>query len=60
MFSNIYAIASAGDATNVTTPVRFLTRYDKSATNIKDSQLWISIGQVSHSLHLLRIPSDKT
>ncbi|GFF63414.1 hypothetical protein CNMCM6936_005127 [Aspergillus lentulus] len=46
MFSNIYAVASAGDAANVTTPVRFLTRYDKSATNIKDSQLWIEIGQV--------------
>ncbi|RHZ55573.1 uncharacterized protein CDV56_108002 [Aspergillus thermomutatus] len=46
MFSNIYAIASAGDAANVTTPVHFLTRYDKSATNIKDSQLWIEIGQV--------------
>lgn len=26
--------------------MRFLTRYDKSATNIKDSQLWIEIGEV--------------
>lgn len=26
--------------------MRFLSRYDKSATNIKESQLWIQIGQV--------------
>ncbi|KAN0067877.1 putative extracellular tungstate binding protein [Elaphomyces granulatus] len=43
MFSDIYAAAQAA---NTTPPVRFLTRYDKSATNIKDSYLWISIGQV--------------
>ncbi|KAJ5460279.1 uncharacterized protein N7458_001831 [Penicillium daleae] len=42
-FSNIYTTAEAG---NTDPPVRFLTRYDKSATNIKDSQLWIEIGQV--------------
>lgn len=42
-FSKIYAGAEAG---NTNPPVRFLTRYDKSATNIKDSQLWIQIGQV--------------
>ncbi|KAJ5380344.1 uncharacterized protein N7496_002772 [Penicillium cataractarum] len=42
-FSNIYTTAEAG---NTHPPVRFLTRYDKSATNIKDSQLWIEIGQV--------------
>lgn len=52
MFSHIYAVASAGDAANVAIPVRFLTRYDKSATNIKESQLWIKIGQVSHPFHL--------
>lgn len=27
-------------------PVRFLSRYDKSATNIKESTLWLGIGQV--------------
>ncbi|KMU85712.1 hypothetical protein CIHG_03752 [Coccidioides immitis H538.4] len=27
-------------------PVRFLSRYDKSATNIKEAELWLSIGQV--------------
>jgi ABC-type tungstate transport system permease subunit len=43
MFSNIFAAAEAG---TTDPPVRFLTRYDKSATNIKDSQLWIGIGQV--------------
>lgn len=26
--------------------MRFLSRYDKSATNIKESQLWVEIGQV--------------
>ncbi|KAJ5482725.1 hypothetical protein N7539_006171 [Penicillium diatomitis] len=41
-FSNLYTAAEKGDTEP---PVRFLTRYDKSATNIKDSQLWISIGQ---------------
>jgi ABC-type tungstate transport system permease subunit len=43
MFSNIYETAEEGTSNP---PVRFLTRYDKSATNIKDSQLWIGIGQV--------------
>lgn len=42
-FSNLYTSAEAGDTEP---PTRFLSRYDKSATNIKDSQLWIDIGQV--------------
>lgn len=42
-FSILYTTAEAG---NTDPPVRFLTRYDKSATNIKESQLWIDIGQV--------------
>ncbi|KAH7340693.1 hypothetical protein B0J17DRAFT_568814 [Rhizoctonia solani] len=29
-----------------TPPTRFLTRYDKSATNIKDSELFVAVGQV--------------
>jgi hypothetical protein len=29
---------------------RFLSRYDKSATNIKDSEIFIKIGQVSLQL----------
>jgi ABC-type tungstate transport system permease subunit len=50
--SDIYTIFSdlheAAEAANSTPPVRFLSRYDKSATNIKESDLWISIGQVCH------------
>jgi ABC-type tungstate transport system permease subunit len=40
MFSKIYAAAEEGS------DVRFLSRYDKSATNIKDAELWLQIGQV--------------
>ena len=43
IFSKLYASAEAGTADP---PTRFLSRYDKSATNIKDSLLWINIGQV--------------
>jgi ABC-type tungstate transport system permease subunit len=47
MFSDLYAAAEAAYARGASaTPVRFLSRYDKSATNIKESQLFISIGQV--------------
>ncbi|KAF5863658.1 hypothetical protein ETB97_009591 [Aspergillus alliaceus] len=38
-FSKLYNAAENGTA-------RFLSRFDKSATNIKDSELWIGIGQV--------------
>jgi ABC-type tungstate transport system permease subunit len=49
MFSQIRQVAE----NEVTTPpVRFLSRYDKSATNIKDSLLWVSIGQVCLSVLL--------
>ena len=44
IFSKIYAAAEKINATDP--PTRFLSRYDKSATNIKDSSLWIDIGQV--------------
>ncbi|KAK3291389.1 uncharacterized protein B0H64DRAFT_431914 [Chaetomium fimeti] len=51
--SDIYTIFSdlheAAEAANTTPSVRFLSRYDKSATNIKESDLWISIGQVPWS-----------
>ncbi|RAL14669.1 uncharacterized protein BO97DRAFT_432837 [Aspergillus homomorphus CBS 101889] len=43
MFSGLY---SAAETDNATVPTRFLSRYDKSATNIKESDLWIGIGQV--------------
>ncbi|EOD50714.1 putative extracellular tungstate binding protein [Neofusicoccum parvum UCRNP2] len=41
--------AAAVNATEIgaaAAPVRFLSRYDKSATNIKESSLWLGIGQV--------------
>lgn len=50
MFSQIRTVA---ENEQTTPPVRFLSRYDKSATNIKDSLLWVSIGQVS--LHNLQV-----
>ncbi|KAK2799353.1 hypothetical protein FQN50_008512 [Emmonsiellopsis sp. PD_5] len=40
MFQLMYSAAESGRN------VRFLSRYDKSATNIKESELWIKIGQV--------------
>jgi ABC-type tungstate transport system permease subunit len=43
MFSQIFTSAESGD-TNPS--VRFLSRFDKSATNIKESELWIGTGQV--------------
>lgn len=39
----------AAQNTSSATPTRFLTRYDKSATNIKESQQWINIGQTPWS-----------
>lgn len=44
MFS---AIHTAAQGPISIPPVRFLSRYDKSATNLKESSLWISIGEVS-------------
>ncbi|OAX79808.1 hypothetical protein ACJ72_05869 [Emergomyces africanus] len=43
MISTIFAMAESG-ATDP--PVKFLSRFDKSATNIKESELFIAIGQV--------------
>ncbi|KAJ3934051.1 MAG: hypothetical protein NXY57DRAFT_1037126 [Lentinula lateritia] len=40
------ALAPAGSKTTKTQPTRFLSRFDKSATNIKESGLFIDIGQV--------------
>jgi ABC-type tungstate transport system permease subunit len=51
--SDVYTIFSdlheAAEAAVATPPVRFLSRFDKSATNIKESHVWISIGQVCRS-----------
>jgi len=46
LFSNLY---NAAEAATSDPPVRFLSRYDKSATNIKESTLWLSIGQAPWS-----------
>ncbi|KAJ7065370.1 hypothetical protein C8F01DRAFT_982422 [Mycena amicta] len=39
-------IVKSGADTTAPNPTRFLSRYDKSATNIKESELFIAIGQV--------------
>lgn len=49
MFSDLYRAAENG---GTDPPVKFLTRFDKSATNIKDSELFIMIGQVGPLLFL--------
>ena len=42
LFQSLYTAVQAG----TTPPTRFLSRFDKSATNIKESELWVTIGQV--------------
>ena len=44
LFSQLFIAAIASSNT-----VRFLSRYDKSATNIKESAIWTSIGQTPWS-----------
>lgn len=44
IFSEIHEAAESDNVTEP--PVRFLSRYDKSATNIKETLLWAGIGQV--------------
>lgn len=46
LFAELFAAATEG-RTSDGVPVRFLSRYDKSATNIKESEMWIAVGQVS-------------
>ncbi|KAF7345450.1 Extracellular solute-binding protein family 1 [Mycena venus] len=48
IFANLFHAADTG---NITIPTRFLSRFDKSATNIKESSLWLSIGQASPMVH---------
>jgi ABC-type tungstate transport system permease subunit len=43
IFADLFEAAEGEDTEP---PVRFLSRYDKSATNIKEALLWASIGQV--------------
>ena len=42
LFAQLHATAESATSTPL---VRFLSRYDKSATNIAESQLWLAIGQ---------------
>ncbi|KAI0908253.1 putative extracellular tungstate binding protein [Ustulina deusta] len=44
IFSDLHAAAESGVKT--VPSVKFLSRYDKSATNIKESLIWAGIGQV--------------
>lgn len=46
LFATLHAAAEAAAANRTATPVRFLSRFDKSATNIKETLLWAGIGQV--------------
>jgi ABC-type tungstate transport system permease subunit len=43
LFATLHA---AAERPATTPPVRFLSRYDKSATNIKETLLWAGVGQV--------------
>ncbi|KAH7398726.1 extracellular solute-binding protein family 1 [Phaeosphaeria sp. MPI-PUGE-AT-0046c] len=49
IFAKIYQAGELNTA-KTAVPTRFLTRYDKSATNLKESSLWLGIGQVPWSL----------
>ncbi|KAG6910328.1 hypothetical protein DXG01_011396 [Tephrocybe rancida] len=52
MFNKIVSIGNADvlDPPQEREPVRFLSRFDKSATNIKESEIFITIGQVPWGL----------
>jgi ABC-type tungstate transport system permease subunit len=47
LFAQIFIAAAATQHTP--SPVRFLSRYDKSANNIRESAIWTSIGQTPWS-----------
>lgn len=49
IFAKIYQAGELNTA-KTSVPTRFLSRYDKSATNLKESTLWLGIGQVPWSL----------
>lgn len=50
VLTQIQKIVRTGNNATQDPPTRFLSRYDKSATNIKDSELFIAIGQVPWGL----------
>ncbi|MCJ1415929.1 hypothetical protein MMC32_002264 [Xylographa parallela] len=47
LFSKLFC--AAVESANLKQQVRFLSRYDKSATNIKESSIWSAIGQTPWS-----------
>ncbi|KAJ8115989.1 hypothetical protein OPT61_g2491 [Boeremia exigua] len=49
IFAKIYQTGKLNTA-RTAIPTRFLTRYDKSATNLKEATLWLGIGQVPWAL----------
>ncbi|KAJ7643922.1 extracellular solute-binding protein family 1 [Roridomyces roridus] len=49
IFANLFHAADAANSSSTSLPARFLSRYDKSATNIKESSLWTQIGQAPWS-----------
>ena len=52
VFTMFAQLQTSANAANTSIPVRFLSRYDKSATNIKESQLWLAVGQVRNTISL--------
>lgn len=46
ILTQMQKIVRTGPNDTAVPPTRFLSRYDKSATNIKDSELFIAVGQV--------------
>ncbi|KAF4506196.1 hypothetical protein G6O67_006300 [Ophiocordyceps sinensis] len=44
IFAKLFAAAEARDGGRA--DVRFLSRFDKSATNLKESHMWTSVGQI--------------
>jgi ABC-type tungstate transport system permease subunit len=47
LFTQLFCAAIETSASK--SPVRFLSRYDKSAANIKESNLWSAVGQTPWS-----------
>jgi len=49
IYDMLNKIVTSGDAADTDPPTRFLSRFDKSATNIKESLLFAQIGQIPWS-----------
>jgi ABC-type tungstate transport system permease subunit len=55
IMASIFQSAEKNNASTAI-PTRWLTRYDKSATNIKESQLWLGIGQARNNRATTCVP----